>query len=47
MNAQLEVIRVNANDGISKIEQTATYKIGTCKHTNARKAETKVLTTKV
>ena len=46
MNAQLEVIRVNAESGISKTEQTATYKIGTCKHTNARKAETKVLTSK-
>ena len=46
MNAKLNVIRINAESGISKTEQTAIYRIGSCKHTNARKAEDKVLTTK-
>ena len=45
MNAKLTVIRINAESGISKTEQTAVYRIGDCKHTNAKKVD-KVLTTK-
>ena len=46
MKASLTVIRSNAESGISKTEQSAVYRIGSCKHTNSRKAENKVLSTK-
>ena len=46
MKATLRVIRTNGENGISKVEQEATYRIGKCSHTNARKAEKKVLSSK-
>ena len=46
MKARLEVIRSNAESGITKIEQSAVYRIGINPHNNSRKAENKVLSTK-